>query len=330
VSATSIFIGNGSENVVATVDIIDGSLEADIFVIISGGTTVNLTGGRLETGGFLELNSGILGFGSGTVDFNQSGGDVISGFDINIGSEFGGNVDYTITGGRVRTANDFVIRGVSLIELNDGEVNVGNELSLGSGGSVIDQSGGTLIVGASFVNDQGGEYIFTGGVLTRATAGVLEYSGDFEFSDNATLQLDNDKTVSISGSFLSIDVDDTLFSGGGVLDLSGLLIPQDPNLVGFIPLLTIGDNLNLLDFDALDQIAIIGLIAGINQRLTEADFQFGIGDAAGFALVEGTAFGNESTIGIAFSNVFAVPEPSTFSLGLIASLMLFRRKKRAN
>lgn len=113
------------------------------------------------------------------------------------------------------------------------------------------------------------------------------------------------------------------------MDLSGLEIPQDPNLVDYLPLITIGDNASLLDFDALDQIAVVGLLAGTNQRFTEFDFQIGIGDAAGWALVEGSGFGAESTIGIAFSNPAAVPEPSTFCLGVVASLMLVRRRKRA-
>lgn len=136
VSANNVAIGNGSDNVVATVDIADGSLQASSFFEIEGGTTVNMTGGTLQSGSDLSLNAGFL---------------------------------------------------------NDG----------------------TLFAGFGIFNDEGGEYDFTGGTQTTDPDEVIAYFGDFGFSDSATLELDDDKSLFVTGSFLSTDVDNTLFSGGG-------------------------------------------------------------------------------------------------------------------
>jgi len=312
------------------------------FFFQNGGT-VSVAGNINNTGEFFhEVHGGLLDV-SGSMNvgvddflsfgnFNQTGGQVLVGNRLAINNaavNLEGDAQFTASQVNVADFSD----AEGILEINGGvatftQLFVGRS-DAGHFSATVRQRGGTLNVGQRFVNDRGGEYQFTGGTLTSHNAGQFEYLGDLKVTDQATLKLDDDKTLLISGQFLSEDADEAnLFIGGGVLDLSDLILPESLDEDGFISLIQVGDNTNLLSKTALDQIRIIGLDPGARQRVTESGFGSDQGEAI-FALVEGTDFGRAFEIGIAFKTVTAVPEPgSGIVLGLLCSAGLLCRRRR--
>ena len=186
---------------------------------------------------------------------------------------------------------------------------------------------GGILEADSIMADMNSPYGLFGGTLMERTAGGLDLSidGDLFIGGFGQLVVSQDTGVGISGLF-------GVFPEGattGILNYErlGLFGAGD----GFVSLIQVGDNSNLLSGFALDRIGLIGHSQGV--RMNEDGF-FDIfssqSNTVAFALVEGTLYGSPGHIGIAYSNFAAIPEPTSLgvfvAIGLLCTL---RRSRRA-
>lgn len=272
------------------------------------------------------------------------------------------NDELSISGGTFNAANAIAVGSLSnsesfaALSIDGGSVQTTDLTldSVGSSGVSVDLKGGALVVDRILINaDEEADAAFTqfGGelhvneILTNgefATFGMLGGSletisdsltvdGDLAIAGEAELRFKRGEIFEVSGSFFSFDAGlfgDQLVSAGA-FDLTNVeeIVGED----GFLPLITVGDNSNLLGGAALDS---IHLIEGFNAtRLTESEFlaEFNGGNFNGraFALAEGTTFGHGGSVGIAFANFSAVPEPGAGLMLLVMFVATASRRRRA-
>ena len=299
--------GNGSHVVIGSV--------------LSGGETastgtLNQSGGTFRTAGNGDVWLGEVGTDNGvpwpaaaTGIWNFSGG--LAEVDaVRVGYAGGGSGQLTVSGNASLTATELVISqgGPGTVTQTGGTIHTsGNvDIQAGGGNGTYNLSGGTLSVdGALDLSD--GTFSFTGGAITRSSAGTILINGDLISGDgNATIRLDNDKIFSITGALNK--------TAGLTLDLTGLIIPAyDGSGVdtGSILLGNVGSILG--DFGpALDE--LVGLLNNANATfISEAQ-----GQGATFDALSQSVFWvqeNEGDVSLQYS---VVPEPGTASLLALA------------
>lgn len=245
--------------------------------------------------------------------FDQSGGFV--GVDQNASFE---NGVANLTGGTFESAS--ITAGItassttSLSVKGTSEVAVTGNLTLGHPtnqhllAELRHLENGLLALDGTFINNRGGDYLFSGGVLTRITPGVLPYLGNFAFGKDATLRFLNNKTMTVSGTFESLDTDAVAgnFTGGGKIDVTGVNLNALSGQTQFIPLINVaGNTANLAGDTALDEIELIGIGGPGFVRVSEQVIENGGFTGRAFALVEGQGMGGsdgDGVIGIAYRN----------------------------
>lgn len=252
--------------------------------------------------------------------FDQSSGFV--GVDQNASFE---NGEANLTGGTFETASMTIgttansttilaVKGTSEVAIT-GNLTLGHATSQHQSAELRHTENGLLALDGTFINNRGADYLFSGGVLTRITPGVLPYLGLFEFGKDATLRFLNDKTMTVSGSFESIDTDAVAgnFSGGGKIDVTGVTLQALSGQTQFIPLINVaGNTANLLSDTALDEIEIIGIGGPGVFRVSEIDLETDAFTGRAFALVEGQGMGGtdgDGVIGIAYRNTTVATPP---------------------
>lgn len=346
IEGRSLFIGDsGTEGTTLTFDMSGGTLRANGgFISIEGkGTTFTLTGGIIEGSAVNGLGIGSDFHFNGVFTMSQSGGLMTSPQNLSMFRFSQANGTFTLSGnGQIAVDGDFLLGDAtcnsSFLQLGgivgitgDSTLNdVTHELSGGvfestgdyilqgpvfvegfqlQDAAILEHTGGTLIVDGQFKNDTDGDHRFSGGSLTRSTAGVIDYRGPFLFKSDATVILEDDKTLTVSGTFTSQDLPALggNFDGGGRLDLSGRTIEVLSGQTVRIPLIQVnGSTANLLSDTALDEIAIDNLVTiGGYTRISEAAFESGSFTGRAFALCEGAGMGGvegDGVIGLAFSN----------------------------
>jgi len=281
-----------------------------------------MTGGSLAAEDFkLEAETAFSGpFGSDPQLFarwNQTGGSVNA--TQNLSFE---NAEIDLSGGSISGTNatlGTIDRSDTTVELSgSGRLEISNTLTLGDNvgtahlAADLIQTGGRLIVDGQLVNNRGGNYDFTAGELTRSGPGTTAIVGDFPLTANASLLLENDKKLTISGSFLPVDTDGTAgnFKGAGAIDVAGLRLEPITDQVQFFPLITVtGDKTNLLTDTALDDIELLNIAGTFALRISEHDFETGNFSQNNMALVEGQNADGDGVIGIAYRIINPATEP---------------------
>jgi hypothetical protein len=314
------------------------------------GVNAGATGTYLQTAGVVDVGLGDDGMGSG------------GGFGVVIGEDAGGRGFARISGGtlidhdmnganpqmQVGAAGNGVleIAGTAVVETRshvvigtdagstgtlaieggrlrvDGDVTIANNPAATA---TLTQTGGLLEVDGSIMNTNGGTHAFSGGKLTRVSAGNIDYQGDLTISSDATIGFDADKTMTISGGFDA--------TGGGVFDLDGVMLTAG---LGDYFFLTVGDPQGIgggddltdnISLEAVGLERLIDLFAAM--RISELDFEQGNFNPATqsvFALVEGEISDGDGMIGLRWS---VVPEPSPEVLLLVSAVVgvLMRRRR---
>lgn len=240
--------------------------------------------------------------------------------------------DFTIDGGFLQTG-DFLLESIGSssvsTNLNGGKL-VSDRIRITAtddADAAFTQFGGELVTDEILTDGEFATFGILGGSLeTRSQS--LFVDGDLVIGGEGELKFKNGEIFDVTGSFVSFDasVFGDLDFPAGVLDLSQLdeIVGED----GFLPLIQVGDNTNLLSGDALD---LIHLIEGFNaERFNElqflAEFNGGTLNGRAFALAEGTTFGHEGSVGIAFANFSSVPEPG--SCVILVTLLVAAASRR--
>ncbi len=312
-------------------------------------------GGQLEVDGFLNVgNANDATFADfqiegGSVHVQRSlhvrndslsilGGrlDVLEHIEVGDETNQEGFADFTISGGMVETPS-LVIRSAgessNSIDFEGGQI-LANEIFINSAGdseATFNQFGGQLHTNEIITVGDSASYAIIGGSL-QSISQSLRVDSDLVIGGEGELIFRNGEVVDVTGSLFIFDTN--LFLGGNAEISEGVLnLQQIEGLEGdgFLSLLDIGAPANLLSGDALDGVHLLENFDAT--RLTEAAF---LAESTGgnlngpaFALVEGTAYGHSGTVGIAFANFSAVPEPGSGSMliVLVGAMLLDRRRR---
>ena len=304
----------------------------------------NLTNGTLTVNHNFQIGSG------GTGNFTQTGGIVNAnnGFQV-VGRYAGSNGFMTVSAGSFNQLNagtKLLVgeEGAGTLNVSgSGAVNVTNGMTLGfaAGGSgIVMQTGGTVAVAnvldiqgggtGSYTLDGGtlsvnggidaatGTFTFTGGVLTRSSAGTINYTGTLTVGQNdATLKLDNDKLFAISGNFN--------ITTGVTFDVTGDTLPGIIVGVqtGSIPLGTDGSITGTFD-------PISTFIAGLGNPAAATFISETNGETTNFDPYTQSVYWVQENAGTVSLNYSILPEPSALLslVGGFAMLVGFQRSRR--
>ncbi|MDB6154571.1 MAG: hypothetical protein JWL90_3024 [Chthoniobacteraceae bacterium] len=316
------WIAVGREGGTGVIDISGGTFtkaggNGSHFILgsLGGVGTTNQTGGAVSTVGNGNLLLGENAGGRGT--WNISGGT--ASFDsARVGWAGGGQGALNVSGtGQFRVAElDIAENGNGIVTQAGGTVSISGNLDVqANGAGVYNFSGGTLSVDGA-IDTSNGTFNFTGGKLTRSSAGLITVNGSLLIGNPAAgLKLDDNKTFDINGTF---DI-----SSGVTWDLSGLTVPA---------LATTGPNTGTFTLGTVD--AIIGMF----EETTTTVIGF---DSGGASLIsemagENGAYNansqsvywieeNGGTVNLKYS---VVPEPATFGLLTLGALGLAGRRRR--
>lgn len=211
---------------------------------VSGVGVYNLSGGVLNAAGSIRVGGG----GAGT--FNQNGGTVICGVDVNLARFGGAQGTYNLNGGTLRTARvtSSAIAGATL-NLNGGVLQAREETSIitnlalvnvRNGGAVIDTAGFNVSIASPLQHSTlGGDNAIDGGLIKRGegalilaevfstytgptfvTAGVLSVAPNSAASlndltvSNATLRL------AVTGGGASVNAASLKLAGGAAVNVN--------------------------------------------------------------------------------------------------------------
>jgi|GEM_PF-2145875 len=262
-----------------------------------------------------------------------------------------GQADVSIDGGRI-VADRLTIRSAdqgiaSAFTLGAIDASIISIESTGDGDSQLFQLGGEIITSQIRQDGDFSSYVIAGGTLTPANGAELTIEGDLNLTAFGELILSGTELATITGSLNSFALD---FGGEGALlvaaategeEPQGIINALAPGLAinpdlfiggtGYVPLINVEDTSNLNSGDALDEILLLTSIQGA--RLDELDFlanlQTGTLNGPFFSLVSGENFGQAGTVGIAFANLTAVPEPATVTLilSMLVSLLAKHQQK---
>ena len=169
----------------------------------SGDTSVNSGTLEIDAGGLLPANNEYVGTGGTAATVVQNGGSNIvsasgnsQGLIVGYGS---GNAYYTLNGGLVNAANEFVgYSGNSVFTQSGGTNTVATNLTVGSlGGGQYTMSAGVLSAANAYVGNSGiGNVLQSGGDVSLSTALFLAYQngsqGNYNLSGTGRLSAPNE------------------------------------------------------------------------------------------------------------------------------------------
>lgn len=292
-----------------------------------------------------HVSGGIVNGGGLEAGADSAGLVTLSGTgQINIGNGFGNRVEvptrngsgiFNITGGTLN-AGDLLQGGrdgsvgTGVTTQSGGQVNLTGNLdvqrpSVGTG--TYNLSGGILSVNGT-IDLNGGNFVFTGGKITRSNAGIIDIDGNLTTGAMAaTLKLDANKTFDVSG------VLDT--TQGLTLDLTGLGLSDQPGnftapATGSFPLGVLGATASPVG-DAFD--LAFTTVSGFDATFNVA----GLGDFTASRINQGDAF-NSATQSVYWVNESAgavtleysvVPEPAAIGLLMMSGLGFLARRRRS-
>jgi hypothetical protein len=286
-----------------------GANAVGVATVNAGTVTVNnwIAVGR-------EGSTGTLNVG-GTGAVNKIGGG-----HITIGTGAGGNGTVNVSGGTLSTNGDLIVAennatAVGLVNQTGGLVSVAGNLEVQrTGTGTYNLSGGTLSVNG-FIDTADGTFNFTGGRITRGSAGTSIVNGNLTTGGTAaTLDVGTGKTFDVNGR---LDI-----TRGIGLDLTGRSIPAYDGS---------GIDTGSIDLGSVDGITGTfdpGLtsLTGFNAR--GATF---ISETQG----EGGAFPSSQSVfwiqeagGAVSLRYSVVPEPGSLTLIALSGLGLLARRRR--
>ena len=318
--------------------------------LINRNVVHEVTGGNLNVAG--TINVGDTDNDS-SASFEQTGGIVDATFGFNIENAFG-----DFRGGKTRTeqltignlVDEFLVTEVTVsgtAEIITNQIRL--ETAGGAESSLVLSDDALIETDSLIINDsglssatdffhQGGElrvnsieitgdgiYGLSDGVLT-SREGDLDIVGNLFITRFGEIKFRDEMTIEISNQFAAFD----LFGDGNVGKLNFSEYGRLGLGSGYVKLIGVGDNSNLLSGEALDNLELIGVLEG--QQLTEQEFIDAMANGsfvgASYALVEGTHFGEAGSIGIAFANFTTVPEPRATWLLLVSLVLILMNRFR--
>ncbi len=220
--------------------VIDSSMPGQTALDVSIGTA-NGAGSLSMSGGDLtvrDLNVGDDGNGVNSGTFNLSGGNLIAGDDISVGSGSSGMM--TVSDGMASTSDDFNVSSDGTLIVTGGVVNVGDNLQTTGNASIL-VDGGTIIGNDDFRWDGDPQITITSGLmevidklrfdeLNPATTGKLTINGGvvrsqeygLDGGSRGLIEINGDGVYQVDQSELSIAEAQMLIAAGVHLTTSEL------------------------------------------------------------------------------------------------------------